>query len=135
MNDPFELARQIAERQEISAAAERWILGAFAAWYRDGSDPRRMAWAFQIPTGARWATTKRDAYLREAAGELLEHKRGAELKSRIDIFLKSTWPRWRELEGPPADADSVEQFLFFAAKTGAPMRLCRRRINGILAGK
>lgn len=135
MSDPLHLARYIAERREINAAAERWIVNAFAAWWRGGADPARLAWAFRFPTGARWATTRRDDYLRAVAADLFEPNRGAALKVLIDHFMKETWPAWRDFQEPPDDAESGEQLLFYAARTGAPMRLSRRRINGILAGK
>lgn len=134
MSAPLELVQQMIRTKEINEAAERWVLGAFAAWYADGSDPTRLAWAFRIPTGERWATTKRNSFLRSAATGLPEYNRGASLKAEIDRFLKVTWPKWRNFAEPPETASSIETFLFYAAATGAPMRLCRRTINRILAG-
>jgi hypothetical protein len=115
MSEPLRLARQIAERREIDAAAERWIIGAFQAWWRDGSDPERLAWAFRIPSGKRWAATKRNDYLRTIAADLPEQNRGAAIKVLVDDFMKTTWPGWRHLELPPEDADGAGQILFYAA--------------------
>lgn len=134
MSEPLRLARQIAERREIDAAAERWIIGAFRAWSRDGCDPERLAWAFRFQSRKQCAAAMRNDYLCVIGQELPNHNRGAALKDLICGFMGTTWPRWRHLELPPEGADSVDAFLFYAARTGAAMNLSRRHLNRILSG-
>lgn len=135
MNDPMSLARQIGMNQEISEAAECWIINAFSAWWRDGSDPERLLMFLRLPTGSRYATAERNRWLVMAGNELDEKNRAAALKKTLDVFLAHTWPKWRGSQLPPEDAAALEQALFFAADQGANMRLTRRQVGNILAGK
>lgn len=135
MTDPTFLARQIALNQEVSDAAERWIVGAFTAWWRDGSNPERLPLFLRLPTGSRQAIAERNRWLVTAAGEISGPNRAAALKKRLDAFLAHTWPKWRGSKLPPEGAAVLEQALFFAADQGANMRLTRRQVGNILAGK
>lgn len=135
MNDPMTLARQIAMNHEINEAAERWIINAFAAWWRDGSDPERLPVFLRLPTGSRYATAERNRWLVIAGSELVDKNRAAALKRLIDSFMNHRWPQWRSSTLPPEDADPIDKALFFAADQGAAMRLTRRQVCNILNGK
>lgn len=135
MNDPMSLARRIGAKQEINEAAARWIIGAFTAWWRDGSEPERLPVFLRLPTGSRYAIAERNRWLVEAGGELPEKNRAANLKKLIDSFMVQRWPLWRGCTLPPENASAIEAALFFAADQGASMRLTRRQVCNILHGK
>ena len=90
MNDPLFLARRIAERQEIDAASERWLVPAISAWVQDGCDPSRLGLFLRLPTAARAAVAERDRWLAVAASELPESNRAVELKRRTGEFMRNT---------------------------------------------
>lgn len=135
MNDPMMLARHIAINQEINEAAEQWIINAFSAWWRDGSDPVRLPAFLRLPTGSRHVTAERNRWLVIAANELDDKNRAAALKKLIDSFMRYRWPQWRSSTLPPEDAAPIDKALFFAADQGAAMQLTRRQVCNILNGK
>lgn len=50
-----------------------------------------------------------------------ERARRHELLIQTNRFICGAWPRWRNLEAPPARATKVQAYLFRAAKTGLPL--------------
>ncbi len=132
MNDPLEMANAIARNREINAAAEQWIVNAFRAWWHDGSDPAKLTTFLRLPGGKRKALATRNHWLRVAAAEIHSTTRAAELKRSIDAFLRHRWPLWHGDSIPPDNASQLEQALFYAADSGAPLRLTRRQICNII---
>lgn len=129
---PFDMANAIGANRVIDAAAERWIVGAFSAWWHDGSDPEKLTTFLRWPTGKRTARASRNYWLRIAADELGGVTPAAELKRSIDAFMRYKWPSWSANSTPPDDASQVEQCLFYAATSGASLRLSRRQLCNII---
>lgn len=135
MAEPMKMARQIALDREISPSSERWIVDSFSAWWIDGSDPARLPMFLRLPTSSRCATERRNHWLKIAADDLPIKNRASELKRLIDSFMRDQWPSWRGSANPPEDADIINHALFYAADTGASMRLTRRQVWNIIYGK
>jgi len=134
MNDPLEMANAIARNREINTAAERWIVNAFRAWWHDGSDPEKLATFLRLPSGKRKALATRNHWLRIAGDELPITTRAADLKRHVDAFLRHQWPAWRGNSIPPDDASELEKALFYAADSGAPLKLTRRQLCNVMSG-
>ena len=134
MNDPLTMIYRIADTGKIDPEAARWLADALRGWWQDGSDPARLVAFLHLSNGSRFEIAERDKWLRLAAEELPEPNRAASLKKRIDAFLRSNWPEWRGRRTPP-ECEPIESALFYAADSGASMRISKRQICNILNGK
>ena len=134
MRDPLTLISQIACTGKIDEEAGRWLAASLRGWWQDGCDPARLLNFLRLSNGSRFEIAERDKWLRLAAEELPELNRASCLKKRIDAFLRQTWPEWRGAPAPP-ECEPIESALFYAADSGASMRISRRQICNILNGK
>lgn len=134
MRDAQTLINRIANTGEIDPEAARWLADSLRGWWMDGSDPSRLPAFLHLACGSRSEIAERDKWLRLAGAELPEHNRAASLKKRVDAFMRRRWPEWRGGRVPP-ECDPIDSALFFAADSGASMRISRRQICNILNGK
>ncbi len=134
MRDPQTLISRIANTGEIDPEAARWLADSLRGWWMDGSDPSRLPAFLHLASGSRAEIAERDRWLRLAGEELPKRHRAATLEKRIARFMNKYWPEWRGGMVPP-ECDPIDSALFFAAESGATMRICRRQICNVLNGK
>ncbi len=132
MSDGLALIGDLVDRGSIDPDADRWLVGAFKAWWRDGADPEGLPRYLRVLPASRSAVATRDYWLGIAAGLLPEQNRAATLQRRCVEFMRKTWPAWRSSSQPPPLADEFDAALFFAADAGAEMRLCARQWRNIV---
>src|SRR4051812_39097687 len=104
-----------------------WVRQAFALSFRDGV-PLELALALPA-TKARRRTALRDFWLQQAAKqctETLPWRRACVLAQAGKVFASRTWPCWRRLAFPPADACALDQALFYLHRHGGFVPTARR---------
>ena len=134
MTEPMTLISRIADTGEIDREAARWLADALRGWWVDGSDPARLATFLRLATGSRFEVCERNRWLRQAGEEMPEHQRAATLFKAIGVFMRQKWPAWRGMSVPP-ECNALDAALFYAADSGASMRITRRTVCNILNGK
>lgn len=92
--------------------------------------------------GRSWATRIREArrnrYLLDAADNIIPAPestwaRASALSDAIATFLEKVWPKWREMDSPPAGSSAIYTALFQAAKeVNGQLPISAKRINELL---
>lgn len=136
MTDAILLAARIAATGEVDRESAAWLADGIRRWWRLGDEASRLPAYLGLPaTRGRAAIGVRDHWLRAAAEDLPPEDRGAHLRQAVLGFLRHRWHLWKGLAVPPAGSSALEECLFYAAQSGAEMRLSRRQYCNILGGK
>lgn len=128
-DDPLGAVERFA-RNPDDAEAARMVAAGVAVWLR-ARGAIRLERALGLPASAGGLRrARRDRHLQIAAAMVVDCP--ATLHAAVRRFGGFQWPRWRHLADPPAHATVIEQALFRAFASGAPMPTTRRQIANIL---
>lgn len=135
------LARRAA-RGDFGTAVCTWLQSAFAARERDGGELRLEAYLKIARTPAKVAKAQRDAYLRQAAAEIVAESdwdRAQALKEALRVFRLGDWRHWKDEQSPPSGCTDLQRNLFHAMRASErdgkeAMPETPQRLQGIIRG-